>query len=227
MLIFCLMLLSWITADLLWWWLAGRRLRTLKARRIWRILLGTFMGGQTGYMAYALVRTRVGGLPDVFPMASEIAVYIWHLVILPAALLGIGATTLIYWIVRIGRRLTSRQVARPPMHVEIENKTPSSRPTRRQLLNCAMAALPPLATIGVTGYEVNELRNFRIRRCEVALPSLPPDLDGLTIAHVNRSAHRAVSPRWYDQQGSRRDQCISRGSGGVHGGPKRHLCQKP
>jgi predicted MPP superfamily phosphohydrolase len=57
--------------------------------------------------------------------------------------------------------------------------------TRRQaLFAAASVAVPPLLTgVGVT-VGMRQLPHFRVRRIELALRSLPAELDGVTIAHV-------------------------------------------
>lgn len=57
--------------------------------------------------------------------------------------------------------------------------------TRRQFLGACAAAAPPLLTFGLTGIAMSQLTEFRLRRFTLAIPSLPRDLDGLTIANVS------------------------------------------
>jgi uncharacterized protein len=57
-------------------------------------------------------------------------------------------------------------------------------PTRRQVMQLAVAAVPPLVAVGVTGVAEGELGGFRIRRITLPVAGLPGDLEGITIAHV-------------------------------------------
>jgi hypothetical protein len=47
-----------------------------------------------------------------------------------------------------------------------------------------LAAVPPVVTGGLTAYAMAELGAFRVRGMDLQVPSLPPDLEGLTLAHV-------------------------------------------
>jgi predicted MPP superfamily phosphohydrolase len=57
--------------------------------------------------------------------------------------------------------------------------------TRRQFLGVAVATAPPLVTALATGVSAVQLSGFRVRPMTLTLPQLPPDLDGMTIAHVS------------------------------------------
>jgi hypothetical protein len=57
--------------------------------------------------------------------------------------------------------------------------------TRRQFVGAAAALAPPLLTGGLTAVALSQLGQFRVRRLTLSIPSLPPALDGLTIAHVS------------------------------------------
>jgi predicted MPP superfamily phosphohydrolase len=58
-------------------------------------------------------------------------------------------------------------------------------PSRREALAAAAVALPPLVLGGTIARSMRQVRDFRINRVEVPLPKLPPELDGLTVAHVS------------------------------------------
>jgi predicted MPP superfamily phosphohydrolase len=57
--------------------------------------------------------------------------------------------------------------------------------TRRQFLGTLTTATPALLTGAGVAYSRTQLREFRLRPIGVALPSLPPELDGLRIALVS------------------------------------------
>jgi predicted MPP superfamily phosphohydrolase len=56
--------------------------------------------------------------------------------------------------------------------------------SRREFLGAVAAATPPAVTVVATGFSVPHLDEFRVRPMTIPLPTLPPALDGLTIAHV-------------------------------------------
>jgi predicted MPP superfamily phosphohydrolase len=57
--------------------------------------------------------------------------------------------------------------------------------SRREVLASAMVALPPLLTGAAVIRGIGQIQQFRINRVEIPLAQLPPELDGLTIAHVS------------------------------------------
>jgi predicted MPP superfamily phosphohydrolase len=56
--------------------------------------------------------------------------------------------------------------------------------SRRRILNAATVAIPPLIAAWMSGTTFVQLGRFRIRHVDIAIPGLPPDLHGLTIAQV-------------------------------------------
>ncbi len=105
--------------------------------------------------------------------------YAWHLVVLPATFLAMGINALVQFLIR--RYRPARPVLAPtlPPHGQA-----LGAPTRRDVLASAAVFLPPLVAAGGLGVAVEELGQFRIRPMTIGLKSLPPALDGLTIAHV-------------------------------------------
>ncbi len=174
-------LVAILAADLLWWLRANRRTRRLRHALAWRLLIGLFMGGQIALVLWIL------GV--IFPAASSrgrppqllsAAAYLWHLLILPACWIVVAAAAILFGARRWGRRLArctvpSRRVACP----EAESAT------RRRFLDMLATATPALLTGAGVGYSRTQLREFRIRPIDVALPGLPPELDGLRIALVS------------------------------------------
>jgi predicted MPP superfamily phosphohydrolase len=71
------------------------------------------------------------------------------------------------------------------------------------VLTAAVAATPPLLAAGGTFRALIQREAFRVRRLEVALPTLPPALDGMTLVnvsdvHVGRFTHGPVLGRIAD-----------------------------
>jgi predicted MPP superfamily phosphohydrolase len=171
-------LLVLFLGDFLWWWRADRVLRRMRRTKIWRVALGLFMAAQAFGMLFILL-DRQYDFAVPFPRPWLTLVYIWHcLLLFPILLLWIpyalargvvtGVRHLLQW-----RRERHPQPA-PDAHAI----------SRREFARLLGTAVPALVTLGSAAVAVWQIRHFRIRRLEVALPQLPAALDGLTIAHV-------------------------------------------
>ena len=164
----------------------------------WRLFAGLFMGAQI-----ALVLWILGGL---FPAASSrgrppqflsAAAYLWHLLILPACWIPVAIAALLFGMWRLGRRVagwtaSSRDDASTiagsalfPESIPLLDASSRETTTRRRFLGMLTTATPVLLTGAGVAYSRTQLREFRIRPIDVALPSLPPELDGLRIALVS------------------------------------------
>jgi predicted MPP superfamily phosphohydrolase len=159
---FSFFLLGFLLApDLVWWWWADRRLRD---RPRLRLALALFMAAMTVHVLWIIVWPETARRSHEWLPRPWIAVaYLWHLVVLPLALLTVGAVSLI--------RLALRRRPAPP-----------TDPSRRRLL---AAFAPPVAACVGVGVSLPGLSDFRVRRVRVPLPQLPPALHGMTIAHVS------------------------------------------
>ncbi len=170
---FLAILLSMFIGDLVCWWCAHRLLRGAPRPARWRLVTGAFFLLQLGFLA-AIVFIRASGLTtDLLgskPLLS--AVYIWHLVLLPLALLTLLAAG-----IAVGVRKIFRRSAAGPL-------TNGEGVTRRQFLTVAAGCSPLILCAGATAVGLAQAERFRIRRLTLRLPQLPPQLDGLTIAHV-------------------------------------------
>lgn len=193
-----IVLVSIVAADLLWWLRANRRTRRFRHALGWRLLIGLFMGGQI-----ALVLWILGGLfPAVSarvrpPQFLSAAAYLWHLLILPACWILVAIAAILFAAWRSGRRLAvwtapSRRVASTqadpvpfPAVIPFPAAPARETTTRRRFLGMLTTATPALLTGAGVGYSRKQLREFRIRPIGVALPGLPPELDGLRIALVS------------------------------------------
>lgn len=193
-----IILVAILVADLLWWQRADHRARRWRHACGWRLFLGLFMGGQIALVLWTLS----GRVPAVasFGRPSQLlsaAAYLWHLLLLPAGWILAVTTGVLLGALRLGRRLAARMAASrrdgftegglarlPPLNpapaVVIE---PAE--TRRQFLGMMTTLAPALITCGGVAYSRTQLREFRIRAIGVALPNLPPELDGLRIALVS------------------------------------------
>ena len=164
--------------DLCFWIWSDARVRRLPHARWWRGLIAGFVVAMLLYMAAALVlpgvsRRSAGPLP----VPVHVAAYVWHLLILPALLVTAAIDGLGKGIAAIVRFL--RQSSSPA------KPAPRDGLTRRQLLGAAAVSAPPLAMGVLTGVGMRGLGAVRVRRFDLSFPSLPPALDGTTIAQVS------------------------------------------
>jgi predicted MPP superfamily phosphohydrolase len=164
-----------IVSDVAWWAVAMR----LTNRRLWRVLVSVFMGGQ---LAAHLAAVAGSDWPSHVPKAVLVLVVVWHysaLVLAFAVLLPIGIARAWAWMTRrIARGRGVQQNCPAAAAASVRS------PTRREFIGACAALAPPLFTIGVTGVALAQLNNLRVRRFTLAIPTLPRALDGVTIAHV-------------------------------------------
>jgi uncharacterized protein len=187
-----IILVSLLAADLLWWRRADRRARRFHHALAWRLLIGLFMGGQI-----ALVLWILGGRVS---MASSLgrpnqllsaAAYLWHVLLLPAGWALVATTGILFSAWRWGWRLARWTAPCPRAGSTAVGPTPNptvgteETATRRQILGMLATVTPALLTSAGVAFSRTQLREFRIRPLGVALPGLPPELDGLRIALVS------------------------------------------
>ena len=172
-----IVLASILAADLLWWLRADYLARRWRHALGWRLLIGLFMGGQIALVLWILGGRVLAesslGRPSQ-PLSA--AAYLWHLLVLPAGLALVAATAVLFWSWRLARRLARGTAPAAPTE---------ETASRRQFLGMLTTATPMLLTgLGVANSRM-QLSEFRIRPIGVALPGLPPELDGLRIALVS------------------------------------------
>ncbi len=179
---FILIISFFFIGDLIAWLLAWRWLKHYASNRYIRWALHAFFAIQS---AYSLALLSIVILAPMFsrrsldwiPNPLQALIYIWHIIFLPLAMLTwTGAACVL-----AGRRLASRLVSlRKPAPAR-----PDPGISRRSLLLASVAAIPPLLTLGATGYGLTQTWKFRINRLALPLAGLPPGLDGLRIAQVS------------------------------------------
>jgi predicted MPP superfamily phosphohydrolase len=186
-----------LVADLLWWRRADRRARHLRHPLGWRLVIGLFMGGQIALVFWILTgRVPAASALGCPPQLLSAAAYLWHLLLLPAGWALVATAGILCGAWRWGRGLTG-WTASPRCAASAEAAPVSSPPvtpipaaptgetaTRRKFLGMVTAAAPALLTGAGAAYSRRQLREFRVRPMGVALPGLPPELDGLRIALV-------------------------------------------
>jgi predicted MPP superfamily phosphohydrolase len=114
------------------------------------------------------------------PKFAVSALFIWHFIglgVFSAVSLGLIPVLVFHKIVK-----ANRQGLRRPALAAIEDRHGWSR---REFLGFAAALTPPLFTLSLSGVALSQLNRFRVRRFVLSIPSLPVDLDGVTIAQVS------------------------------------------
>jgi predicted MPP superfamily phosphohydrolase len=164
-----------ITLDTVWWVIA----LSLVRKTLWRVVISAFMAFQMSSIVGELLN-RIGVnviyFPNYLPQSLNASIVIWHYLALPG-LLVLGS---IYGCVRLIQRKRKAAATIPPI-----TNTTANPYTRREFIGTCMALAPSLFTFSLTGLAARQMNHFRLRRMDLSIPSLPKDLDGLTIAHVS------------------------------------------
>lgn len=173
MLKFFVTIIPLLVLDLWWWRAADRHLRRLSWPRVWRGLLALFMAVQVSFLLWQLLGFFVEDIGAWRSVDLTMLIFIWHVLFLAPGCALLAAI----WIWKKFRR------RRVPA-VETTVAAGSAQVTRRQLIAAAAVAAPPLVTVLATRQAAIQMGEFRIRSVDIRVPQLPPDLDGLTIAHI-------------------------------------------
>ena len=186
-----------LAADVLWWRWADRRASRWRHAFAWRLLIGLFVGGQMVLVVWTLggrmlVVSSLGSPPQLLSAAA----YLWHLLMLPAWLVLMAIASILFCLWRsvqplaartaLARRAAAIETSPTPLprltRVDAAGVTESA--TRRHFLGMGTTMTPAILTGAGAGYSQRQLREFRIRPMRMALPAMPPELDGLRIALV-------------------------------------------
>ncbi|MGF1634149.1 MAG: metallophosphoesterase [Phycisphaerae bacterium] len=172
-----IVLLIVLTADAFWWFAADRFARQLVARRKWRIAVAVFGGFQVLSIVMVLghrLAERAGMIDFDLPAWLVAFFMVWHLIVLPT-------TLIVYVLISAGlglEALTRPRDVRPPI------ATPGV--SRRAFLATAITSPPVLSAVGA-GVGLARQEAIRVRRFDIPVAGLPPELAGLQIAHVSDS----------------------------------------
>jgi predicted MPP superfamily phosphohydrolase len=168
-----------ITLDLAWWIIALRLVR----KTLWQVLVSIFMVLQIGAVTLELL-SRLGvfivDLRYYVPQFVLSIIVIWHYL----ALAGLLVAGFAYGCVRIIRRFQKNKPAQLAQPVVVPIPAESRALTRREFLGTCAAFAPSVFTFSLAGVAMEQLNHFRVQRISLTIPSLPPALDGLTIAHI-------------------------------------------
>ena len=162
-----------VSLDIIWWIVLARFANHGGARIVISIFMAAMMVGLIGIIAARMSRA---GWDRLVPKFAVSAIFIWHFI-------GLGLLTIIGVLlvpILLGQKLIS---GRAP--VKTEHRPDSSAWSRRDFLRFSGALLPPVFTIGLTGFAMYQLNQVRIRRFVLPIAGLPTDLDGMTIAQVS------------------------------------------
>lgn len=179
--------------SLVFWAAADRLLRSLRPS-------GLRTGLRLGLAAFAVLHfvfyvaifaQRALGMPWDPPTPVIIAIYVWHLVVLPltivAFVLGFKVhllASLVRWLRRRPEDADDAAGGPPSPAISVADDRDARGPTRRSFLAASAATVPPLAALASTAAAAERLDQFRVRRLTIHVPRLPEALDGLLIAHV-------------------------------------------
>lgn len=186
--VFTFIILTIPACNLLWWWWADAQVRRAALGGLWRVLVAVLVPTMLGVYA-CLILTRFGSLGALTSRPVLTLAYLWHMVVVPPTLLVVGGTGLVkglaWGVVRLRRSPASAAGAAPAQDTTQGRAPPIAEGlTRRQVLAAAAVWAAPTVTVLAAGRALSQLDTFRLRRIDVSIPDLPPDLDGLTIAQV-------------------------------------------
>lgn len=167
---FLVIIILIVGGNLLWWRWADRRVRWTAHQRLWRACVGVFASMQLLYILLFVFAPSIARRSHTFPMSLMAVIYIWNLLVLPVTLIAA-------LFARVPRWFRKREQPIP-------NRADATAVTRRQWLGAAAVAAPPLIAGGVAARALVQLRDLRVRSIDAPIFNLPPELDGLTIAHV-------------------------------------------
>ena len=119
----------------------------------------------------SILASRIFHFAVPLPRPVLSAAYLWHLCAMPL----LSLAWLVWEVVVFARLLPKRKSV----------SAGTAGVTRRGFLATSLAAAPAVFTVGGAAVAEVQLEDFRVRRLTVALPELPPALDGLTIAQVS------------------------------------------
>jgi predicted MPP superfamily phosphohydrolase len=165
---------SMLVLDALWWWLLARTTDNGAARAV----VGIFMGAQMlCLVAFAASRLLHARWERSFPKPAVSALFIWHFT-------GLGLFTVI-GIVALPAVIAAKIAKSHRSAAAVVSSQDRHLWSRREFLGFAAAAAPPLFTLSLTSIALAQLNNFRVRRFNLPIAGLPPELDGLAIAQVS------------------------------------------
>jgi uncharacterized protein len=193
-----------LLGDFAWWIGSDGRVRRSAlgsdARRWVRIGVGLFAVFQIACGVRLMVYPFVGRHNEWWVgRALNVFAYAWHVLALPAILLGRAVADLWRWgrskfsifgsTVFDPEAQTRRELAAGSVQFSARGDFAGggiSRRgiSRRGILQTAAVFVPPLLAGGGAAWAMGQVGRLRVRHIEIRLKALPAALDGMTIAHV-------------------------------------------
>lgn len=157
----------------------GSNLKTI----VWLFTLVQIVG-------LAWITLSRSGAPEssmAIPRPYLAAIFFWHVLALPVFLTSKIAAALFRIGVRISSFFRENQNGKGPQ--DLGSSTAEDNPregfSRRDFFAIAAQSSPALITVASTPVSQWQLEQFQVRRLTMVAPTLPVELDGLTIAHVS------------------------------------------
>ncbi|HEV7302269.1 MAG TPA: metallophosphoesterase [Tepidisphaeraceae bacterium] len=191
---FLLIIFTLFASNFIWWAWADAWLRKTHRAVGWRLAVGLYALSQAGLFVF-MIYARMVDLGSAMPQPLLIAVYVWHLVILPVVMLALIGRGLFKGVAGVVRAIAGKKTTAEPETLS-SDPVLANGPTRRQILAATLvAAAPPVAELAAVTTAVTTLGSFRINKMDIAFRNLPSQLDGVTIAHlsdthIGRFTHR-------------------------------------
>jgi predicted MPP superfamily phosphohydrolase len=157
----------------------GSKLKTI----VWLFTLVQISG-------LAWITLSRSGIPESsmpIPRPYLAAIFFWHVLALPVFLTSKITAALFRIAVRVSSFFRGNQNRKGPHGPGVSTAEDSRREgfSRRDFFTIAAQSSPALITVASTPVSQWQLEQFRVRRLTMVAPTLPSELDGLTIAHVS------------------------------------------
>src|SRR5436190_8039509 len=86
--LFFVIIFAITVGDVLWWIWAHRAARRLARPRVWRPMIAAFSIAQLGYIIFVVFAPVMARRTHIWtPMPIVVAIYLWHLLIMPGTLI--------------------------------------------------------------------------------------------------------------------------------------------
>jgi uncharacterized protein len=151
-------------------------------------LVAWLLGAVTFCLVAAFHSIHLGSTRDPVPRFLVAIQYIWHFLALPTLTIGLLGE-LVYQILRFSWRRTlsliqPQMIDSPPAETQPAAPAPVRSFSRRQFLTSAALLTAPVATAGLAGVSMSQLGKFRVRTFDLALPTLPRELNNYSITVI-------------------------------------------
>ncbi len=186
---FQILIFAFIIFDILWLVLSDRRLVAIRAPKWTRALNLVFILTMLIGMSIVILLPRALSreLQLYLPWFYIAALFLWHLMIAPLGLVllwmdNVLTLALQGWRKRPAQSATSSDPAPAPA---VQPTPVITGFTRREILSASLIAAPPLLLGATSIAGLAQVGNIRVRKFDIPVVGLHPDLRGLTIAHIS------------------------------------------